>query len=929
MTPATLSDDQALELLLKPPAAPRETPDIDGFLSDNQALDLLLEGPGKVEEDKDVSPISTAVRSFGAGAAGVVGSIPKSVGIAAHQIDRALGRGPEGEGWPQEEYTTYRVGKAIEGLVSPPEPDEGGFLSKTLPGGAGSMVAFVAGGVAGKAAKLPALAITAALGSSATGAILYEEALAKGSSEDEALGAWIAGSTLGLTEAVPITRALGRADKATGGGLKRLLASGFKGGSEEALQELIQGAGSDKIRVEILGEDAPDNVLGYFTDKDTVEGSGAGFILGTGLSMAASAIGGRAARSSRTRTPPPEVAPEPESAPEAGPTPEVVAEPAPVPTPEAVAPEPVNLSDQEAIDLLLGEEAAPEAIPEGTPAPELPPVEGPVGKETVLHSPAGELRARYRLTEAGTLQPSHNPTTFEKNPNYPAGVQERAYHDNKNAQAEVINVSQNFKEELVINTDPTAINGPPQATSTGVVVGGNQRDMATQRMYLDGKGDNYRKYLEEHAEEYGLTKEQVRSLKNPELFREILDAPTDTEGLRVLGRDLNRSFTKALSEMEEAVSAGKNLSVETANSIGERLEQMGDKATLRSMMTKDPMVFRDAMLRDGVMRESDLPKYFTNEGALNSVGKDFVENAMVGSAVRDVDLLQSLPKNLVAKFERVVPQMLELGKRSDTWNIMEDVREAARQVSSAQIRGIKLEDQLQNKTMFGEGPTAKVQAIARALAKKPTEVAAIFKNFSKEARSDVENQVTMFGAADPIEAFDRIFGADSTAVPKSSEAAMRPGEGAYAHAGGRPILPSLKKLFQKEMPKDLVRRSEILEKLSKELGGIPIRLGRISTKKALGIYKVKPEVIRLRQANDISVAMHEAGHHINKLMFPGEGGKLNWGPLEKFEAELDAIATPSKERGVFPSRRVCGVCSAVRHQSWGSDRQGSPVPPGV
>ena len=262
---------------------------------------------------------------------------------------------------------------------------------------------------------------------------------------------------------------------------------------------------------------------------------------------------------------------------------------------------------------------------------------------------------------------------------------------------------------------------------------------------------------------------------------------------------------------------------------------------------------------------------------------------MVGSVIRDSDLMQSLPKSLRVKLARATPQLLELGKRSDAWNIMDDVRQASRQISSAKIRGIKLEDQLRNRTMFGEGPTERVQAIAKVLDRKETEVSGVFRAFAKEARSDVESQATMFGAADPIETFDRIFAAAPSA-PKSSEAAMRPGEEAFA--GERPILPSLQKM---EMPKELVRRSEILEKLSKGLGGLPIRLGRIRTRKALGVYKVKPEVIRLRQANDIGVATHEAGHHINKLMFGGEQGKLNWQPLREFRDELDPIATPSRK----------------------------------
>ena len=839
-----------------------------------------------IESQEAPNPFSTAARSFASGVAGVLGSMPKQVGIAARQLDRALGRGPAGEGWPQEEYATYRVGEAIENIVSPPAPDEGGFLSRTLPGGAGSMVAFLAGGVAGKVAKLPALVITAAMGSTATGSILYEEALAKGSSEDEALGAWIAGSTLGVTEAIPITRALKRADTATGGGLKRLLASGFRGGSEEALQELIQGAGSEKIRVDILGEDSPESIMGYFTGEDTLEGAGAGAILGGALGVAASAIGGRAARSSRSldrnRKPPPEVLPEvlPE-------TPPPTQEPTPPPTQEPISP-PTGAEST----------ATPESSPSGdsVPAP-LRPMEGPTGKETTLRTPDSEHATKYRVVEAESLNPSHNAITFEKNPQYPEGVQERTYHSSKDAQEKVIHDSQNLKPDMVVNTTPTAIDGPPQVTLEGMVLGGNGRTMALQRAYRNGTAEGYKKYLKENASEFGIKTEHVEAMKNPVLIREVSDSPKDIEGMRVLGRELNKDFKKALSEIESAVSSGKNLSGESAEQIAVELEKQGPAGSLRTLMAKTPLVFREALLRDGVISKTDLPQYFTKEGALNEAGKHFIERSMVGSVVQDADLLQSMPKSLWAKVERIIPQMIEIRNRSDDWNIAEDFREALSQLSSASIRGIEIEDQLKQKTMFGEGPTEKVKAIAKTLAKKPLEVAEAFKAFVKDARIDVKDQVAMFGSADPNESFARIFGVDPVAVQSAeATAAMIPGpegEGSYAFAGERPQLPSAQKT---EMPEELVRRSEILDKLSKELGGLPIRIGRIRTKKALGIYKPKAEVIRLRQANEISVAMHEVGHHLNKLIYGGADGKLNTEPLNQYSDELGKIATKGKKK---------------------------------
>ena len=698
------------------------------------------------------------------------------------------------------------------------------------------------------------------------------------------------GSGLGVVDSLALGKVVGAT---VGKEIKRKAVREFvkqfgkgyaKGATSEGLTEMAQSAVREATAATLTGNVDLKRRAMASLEEGLGGALGGGFIGGVGRT-GRMALEGR--QSPQQPTPEPTPQPEPKLAPE----PVVESEPAPVPSPEPVevaepTPSPVPAPVPVPAPSLEGPKI-PARLPEK-------PLEGPVGKETVLHTPSTESNTRYRVVEAETLVSSHNANTFAKNPNYPEGVQERAYHANKSAQAEVIENAQNLKPELVVNSDPTAINGPPQVTPTGVVLGGNGRSMSLQRAYQDGKAEKYREYLKEHAEDFGLTKDQVGALKNPVLVREVVDSPTDIEGLRVLGRDLNRSFTKALSEVEEAVSAGKNLSVETANIIAERFSQAGDQATLRSMMTSDPLVFRDAMLRDGVLKKSDLPKYFTEEGALNPAGKDFMENALVGAAIRDADLLQSFPRSLVGKFERIVPQLLELGKRSDAWNILGDVKEAARQVTSAQIRGINLNQQLAQKTMFGEGPSAQVKTIALALSNKPTEVSAVFKQFAKEARADVENQAAMFGTADPRESFARIFGMEST----ESVAADTGEQVTYSHSGDRPILPSLQKA---EMPKELVRRSKILDKLSKELGGLPIRLGRISQRKALGIYKVKPEVIRLRQANDIAVAMHEAGHHLNKLLYGGEKERLNWKPFQEFRDELAPIATdPGKGKSKLP-----------------------------
>lgn len=66
------------------------------------------------------------------------------------------------------------------------------------------------------------------------------------------------------------------------------------------------------------------------------------------------------------------------------------------------------------------------------------------------------------------------------------------------------------------------------------------------------------------------------------------------------------------------------------------------------------------------------------------------------------------------------------------------------------------------------------------------------------------------------------------------------------------------------------RRSDMIKEISNAFG-VPIRTGRsrLLNKKALGIYKTQPHVIRLRNPNDIEVAAHEVGHHLQEVLgFP-------------------------------------------------------------
>ncbi|MCH8268985.1 MAG: hypothetical protein IH846_15870, partial [Acidobacteria bacterium] len=305
----------------------------------------------------------------------------------------------------------------------------------------------------------------------------------------------------------------------------------------------------------------------------------------------------------------------------------------------------------------------------------------------------------------------------------------------------------------------------------------------------------------------------------------------------------------------------------------------------------NPRLFRDVLLKDGLLQETDLPRYFTEYGALNQVGKEFVENALLGRIVPNADLLQSLPKSLTGKLERAIPLLIELGTRKDRWNILSDLQEAARMTAEAQRKGWSIEKFLQQGDFF-EQPSRRVAGLAELLTEKPTMVADVFRRFANEARQDTGAQLFQ-EAFDPVESFGRLI-----EQRKARPSVTVPALVGRQRPGSEAAMP-MPKIGVEDLPRTpVVRRGEIVSALAKRLGELPIRAGLLGRRKPglLGYYKVKSEIVRLKDALDLPTISHEVGHHINKLLWgTGPGGGLNTRVLRQFSNELSRLSYDPKK----------------------------------
>lgn len=196
------------------------------------------------------------------------------------------------------------------------------FWLTDLPSAGGYMAGFLAGGYATAAAKGPALLATVGLGASVESTSLFEQAVAGGATDEDALLAASYGVPIGATEVVPVARILRRFNQASGGqiarGIGNLMRQGTYGSVENAAQEWFQTeAGKQALRQIGLKESQ--------LVEDSNRAAAAGGIVGFIASLIATGAGMRAA-GRRPGLPEPVGPPEKQAAPfEPTPEPEVAA----------------------------------------------------------------------------------------------------------------------------------------------------------------------------------------------------------------------------------------------------------------------------------------------------------------------------------------------------------------------------------------------------------------------------------------------------------------------------------------------------------------------------------------------------------------------------------------------------------------------------
>jgi hypothetical protein len=463
------------------------------------------------------------------------------------------------------------------------------------------------------------------------------------------------------------------------------------------------------------------------------------------------------------------------------------------------------------------------------------------GKRTKIITPGNKrgYLAMYAIVEADDLVPSHNARTFQKNPDYPSGIQERTYDTDPQEQEKVrLNAAQ-LNPDIVLSDDPTPTNGPPIVTGSGIVLGGNSRAMSLQLAYdAPLKAKNYKEALtEKPLIRYGIMPGNFSDMKKPVLVRMVYLDEVNVQTLHRMASEFNKTLTQGVSQEAEIASMGKNISMETIEKIGLRMSNRD--LTLRELLGKnDGTEILQWLIEDGVIASGDMNKFVSQKvGLLNDTGKTLIEKALLGSIIDDSDLLSAAPKGLLNKIGRLLPSLAKIKARGGRWDITPDVKDALQLATQAKGADLSIREFLKQRTLFGDeksyGPIA--QTLGKLLiAENQSKLAKRYKAFASDAMADAKNQTYMFAPRTFVESIEANFGlvVEDTPAPPAPEPVkpemLTPGEyvehvaAEYRRTGKPSGIPFSKKVRVEETG-DLVERdtdaAEYLTDLDNEIAG--------------------------------------------------------------------------------------------------------------
>jgi hypothetical protein len=327
---------------------------------------------------------------------------------------------------------------------------------------------------------------------------------------------------------------------------------------------------------------------------------------------------------------------------------------------------------------------------------------------------------RWAVVDAfDDLIPSHEETGAGDLVENPAFARELQPRDRERA------ASARQIEEIAKDLRPGALGESYYATDGAPIVGddrivesGNGRTLAVRRAYRTGRAEAYRKWVEEHAADFGLTPEQARGMKAPMLVR-VRTSPTEDRA--ELAKQMNVPTVARMSAAETGRADADRLTP----ALLSRFQPSDDGLALLAARNRD---FVAGFLE--TVPENERGDLIDEDGQLSKAGVTRIQNALLGKAYGRAPVLERITeatddntKQVSNALLNAAPAMAGLKGEIEAGNVRADVDptdaivEAVQKLSSLRETGGTVESYLQQTGLFGDEMTPAGREILEAFDK--------------------------------------------------------------------------------------------------------------------------------------------------------------------------------------------------------------------
>jgi len=363
------------------------------------------------------------------------------------------------------------------------------------------------------------------------------------------------------------------------------------------------------------------------------------------------------------------------------------------------------------------------AIPEKAPAI--------TGRKSTAKTEAGtEIEFDYDIYDINDIIASHD-TNLRANPLYPAEKQPRG-RARMASEAQINKITRELAPER-LGENPLVSEGAPIVDKSAIVESGNARIIALQRLYesKSDKAKEYKQFLIDNAEKFGLDVDKIRDIANPVLVRRRL---SDVDIDKFI-REANVPTVAAMSATEQALSDAKMLSDETL-----AMFDVGETGEIDTAANRD---FVRRFFKE-IATETEYGRYFTKEGLTSQEGINRIRNAIFAKAYENPEIVEKLSESTDVNIRNIVNAMVSIAPRLSIlkneikkgnrhkYDITKDIAQASEKLSFLRNQNKTVDEYIRQTALFDDEVTPLAKDILKVFDKykrSPRKIRQIFNNY--------------------------------------------------------------------------------------------------------------------------------------------------------------------------------------------------------